>query len=100
MNISGVQYRKAETSSVVWLYVVDQEAMQHQRDRESVREDLWWALRSRVLTDEEMSEVRRYGQSLNTPSNVCYNAHQKALELNAALAMQAELRILALRGKP
>ena len=95
MSVNGTQYRKKEISPGIWQWVVDDEAMQHMRDQERERQTLWWDLRTRVLNNDEMERVRRYGSYLNTPSGGSYNCHEKALELNAALAKQAELRILA-----
>lgn len=66
------------------------------RDLESKRESLWWALRSRVLTEEEMEEVRRCGSSLNVRDGVSYYAEEKSRELGDALYNQARLQLLAM----
>lgn len=51
-----------------------------------------WALRSRVLTEQEMARVADYGDSLNIEPWVSYNAAEKAKELNDALLQQFRLR--------
>lgn len=61
--------------------------------QQQARRDLFWALRSRVLTDEEMQEVSRHGTYLNVEMGQSYRPEEKLAELNAALLTQAILRL-------
>lgn len=62
-------------------------------NREREREDLWWALRTRLLTDDEMKQVRGWGDRLNVALATPYNGSEKRKELNDALANQAMLQM-------
>jgi hypothetical protein len=90
-NINGTQYKPSEVSPGRWQWIVDAEAKQEETHRSS----LYWALRSRVLTDEEMAEVERYGDCLNIQNGMSYSAEAKARELNNALLQQFRLREIA-----
>jgi hypothetical protein len=98
-NINGTQYKVVKVSDGRWEYVVDHEAEEYLRQAESHRAALYWALQSRLLTDEESKEVERYGDSLNTPIGVSYSSTEKKSELQNALYNQARLKILALQSK-
>lgn len=98
MSINGTPYCKKEVEPGKWQWVIDEAGVQFKRDEENRRRDLWWALRSRVLNDEEMEQVRSYGEHLNVREMVSYNATEKALELNDALHKQALLQLAALKG--
>jgi hypothetical protein len=65
---------------------------------EKHRADLYFAMRSRVLTKKEMSEVVDYGESLTTP--LCFNGcfsypEQERRAFNDALLQQFKLRVAA-----
>lgn len=97
LNINGIQYKKAEVSPGHWQWVMDDEAMKHFGERDRHRRDLFWALRSRILTDTEMDEVARYGDDLNIESFVPYSPQEKMREMNDALLQQFKLRAAAKR---
>ena len=64
-------------------------------ERINVRKrELFWALRSRILTEQEMEEVTFYGKYINIEPDVCYNQTEKYMELNAALLQQFKMRLL------
>lgn len=94
-NINGINYKPSEISPGCWQWVVNEEAEKRIRDEEAHRANLYWALRSRVLNDEEMAEVERYGSSLNIQLMVSYSPHEKEMELNNALLQQFRLREIA-----
>jgi hypothetical protein len=94
-NFNGVQYRKVEVSPGEWQWKVNEELHSRIRKEETHRSSLYWALRSRVLTEEEMAEVERYGDRLNIQNGVSYTAEAKARELNNALLQQFRLREIA-----
>ena len=94
-NINGINYKQSEVSPGRWQWVVNEEAEKRIRDEEAHRANLYWALRSRVLNDEEMAEVERYGSSLNIQLMVSYSPHEKEMELNNALLQQFRLREIA-----
>lgn len=92
LSCNGTQYKKSEVSPGKWEWVQDIEAMNSMADRENHRRDLFWALRSRILTDDEMKEVVEYGNSLNIELNQSYFPEEKFKELNEALFQQHRLR--------
>lgn len=92
LNNNGTEYRKVEVSPDHWEWQVDKAAMEAGARYEQQRRDLYWALRSRVLTDDEMAEVTRYGDGLNVEPMVPYRPADKAIELNDALLQQFRLR--------
>jgi hypothetical protein len=94
-NINGRQYKKAEWSPGKWRYVIDQEAEKYTQERDKARRELFWALRSRVLTLAEMDQVKMYGKFLNVEEGVPYMQAEKDAELNAALLQQFNLRLAA-----
>lgn len=93
MNCNGTAYKKEEVERGRWQWVVDEKMMKYARDREQHRQDLYWALRSRVLSDDEMREILQYGDGLNVTPNTPYYAADKAKELNEALLQQHRLRL-------
>jgi len=95
LNINGTPYRKEEVEPEKWQWIVDEASLKRQREWEQERRDLWWALRSRLLTDEEMEEVKRQGSWLNVEPMQSYNRTEKAMELTDALHKQALLRLAA-----
>lgn len=70
---------------------------QQERDK---RHRLMWAMRSRVLTDEEMALVERYGTRLNIDMGVNYKEEEKRKELNDLLFQQFRLRAASKKGNP
>jgi hypothetical protein len=64
-------------------------------DYEKRRNDLWFAMRTRPLTDEELAEAEGWGRMLNIQMRVSYNEGQKASELADAWALQGVLRATA-----
>ena len=63
------------------------------------RRDLRFALVSRVLTDEEMSEVASGGLSFFIEPNVSYFEIDKIKEMNECLLQQFKLRAVAASAK-
>jgi hypothetical protein len=99
LNVNGTCYKKEEVEPGRWQWVVNEEAERLSREYENHKADLWWALRTRVLSDEEMQEVRSYGDFLNVRPMVSYNAEEKRRELDNALANQAMLQIAAMKAE-
>ncbi len=64
-------------------------------EMEAPKRELWWTLRTRALTDEELQRVREVGYGLCIDTRYPYNEHEKRMEFNAALAEQARIRLLA-----
>lgn len=66
------------------------------------RRNLYWALRTRVLTDEEMGRVASLGISLCIEPMTPYREIDKIRELNEALLQQFKLRAITsqLKGDP
>lgn len=95
MNANGTQYRKTEVEPGKWQWTIDQEAMESKARSDQARRDLYWALRTRVLTADEMSRVQQMGLWLVTEENVSYYEADKQRELNDALLQQFKLRIAA-----
>ena len=92
ININGIHYKKKEVEPGKWQFVVNEELERIAAERQRHRRELFWALRSRVLTDKEMAEVGEYGRSLNIEPMVCYKQEDKDKELNAALLQQFRMR--------
>lgn len=65
-------------------------------DYESRLDELWWALRSRVLTDDEMAEVERARERLVIRIGVLYSQADVEKRFNEGLLQQFRL-ILAER---
>ncbi len=63
--------------------------------REKRRRELGFALVSRVLTPEEMSEVAEMGPNLYVERMVAFNPTDKRHEFNDALLRQFQMRIIA-----
>jgi hypothetical protein len=90
----GVQYERKEVSPGRWQWTPNTEVYLETQAREATRKALYWALRSRVLSDEEMAQVDRYGDQLNIDLGKSYMPTDKARELNDALAQQMRLRMM------
>ena len=65
------------------------------REYEQRKLDLYFALRTRVLTDEEWAQVVEHGDHLNISSLQPYFATEKMKELNDAYLQQFKLRLAA-----
>lgn len=76
-------------------WVVDDEALKRLADEEKHKADLYWALRSRVLTSKEMAEVAQYGSKLLVHPMQPYFQEEIDREFNAALLQQFILRTAA-----
>lgn len=94
-NINGVPYIKAEVSPGKWQWVVDENTQRLDRENDQYKRDLYWALRSRILTDEEMARVKSYGVNLIIESMVPFRTEDKQRELNEALLQQFNMRLAA-----
>lgn len=70
----------------------DQDQMRRDHDRH--RSELFSALRTRVLTDDEMREALAYGDMINIQENVSYYPEEKARERADAFQRQIILRLL------
>lgn len=92
LNLNGTQYKKVESEPGCWQWVVDQEIMERNRSYETRRAELWWALYTRVISDEEMDEVLRYGEGISLPYNRPYHPGKKQRELSEAFVAQERLR--------
>jgi hypothetical protein len=75
-----------------------QESQQSYMER--MRHDLFTALTSRVLTEEEMARAVAFGSSLNIGFGEKHDPAQKERELSDALETQARLRRAATAGTP
>lgn len=95
VNFGSGQYSAKEVSPGRWQWVYDEEANAWINQMQSRRRELFWALRTRVLTNEEMAEALEHGDSLNIENMVPYTAAEKSRELNEAYYQQARLRSLA-----
>lgn len=93
--VNGTPYHKVEVAPGKWRWEINSEVLHYMRAREKAKRELFWALRSRVLTGDEMAEVGRLGDRLNIESYVPYNPKEKSDELNAALLQQFRLRAIA-----
>ena len=64
-NCNGIPYFRKEVSPGKWQWVIDQESLRRSNEWDQQRRDLYWALQTRVLTDDEMAQVKNYGSRLN-----------------------------------
>ncbi len=87
-------YRKDQTTGKLKF---DEEATrkeaEYARDRKQRKADLWFALRSRVLTTEEMELVISYDYTLLVPENASFNPAELEKRFNEGLLQQFKLRI-------
>jgi hypothetical protein len=96
-TINSTPYKKEEVEPGRWQWVVNQEAQQRLREYEQRESDLWWALRTRVLTDEEMAEVRQHDYHLLARNMQPYNEDNLKRQFDRALVTQLYLRMDAAR---
>ena len=91
MNLNGTQYLKVEVAPDKWEWAVDEKAMAHLRQIEQSRRDLYWALRSRVLTVKEMAQVKQYDYHIIVEPMTPYREEDVRRQFNDALLQQANL---------
>ena len=90
---NGVQYA-CQKSKDGYQWQVDHAAMKESRKREEDKSNLYWAMRTRILTKAEMKRALAYGDYLNVSEGVSYNEEEKKHELNDAYYQQARLKAL------
>lgn len=95
LNVNGIAYMKSEVSPGHWQWIEDEESNRLEAEMESKRRNLYWALQTRVLTEEEEMEAHNYGTSLNLESMVSYREEEKRRELQDAWFQQRRLQMLA-----
>lgn len=93
-NRNGVYYKQEQVSPDEWRWAIDDEMNDRVAGLEKSRRDLYWALRSRILTDEEMARVASYGDSLVIEQMESYDPAGKQKELNDALLQQFRMRAI------
>ncbi len=98
LSSNGVPYKKAEVSPGRWQWVVNKEAQERERKWQADIADLYSALRTRVLTDEEFDRAKSLGLSLVTRLMVPYYEQEKRRELDEAFLQQYRLREIANRS--
>jgi hypothetical protein len=86
------QFKEQEVSPGKCKMVEDKEGEAETAKMEQHRRDLWWALQTRVLTQEEMAEVRGYGEMINIEPNQPFMEADKQAERNSAFLQQARLQ--------
>lgn len=91
-TFNGVPYCKAETSPGQWQWVVNEEARASMAACEARKRELFRALQTRVLTDEEMAEVEGHGDDINIRNMEPFFEADKQRERNEAFLQQARLR--------
>lgn len=62
---------------------------------EARKGELWQALQTRIVTDEEMEEILAYGDSINVQPMVPYKENEKARARGDAFVTQQRLRFAA-----
>lgn len=81
-------------------YVFDKAAYARQKaDDYRHRHDLYWALRTRLLSVDEMKEVEQLGIALIIEEMQPYRESEKQAELNAALLQQFKIRLMVEESK-
>jgi hypothetical protein len=95
MSTGDFQYKAIDAGNGRCKWVVDEDAMKVLYKIQQDKKDLYWALRTRPLTDAEMVEVEQEGIMLITPTGVPYNEAEKERELNDALLQQYKIRAIA-----
>ena len=94
------QYKTVEIAPGSYQWTINEDAMAHKRQEYERRHELMWALRSRVLSDEEMAEVSTWGEHLNIDEGIPFSREEKMRELNSLLLQQFQLRAAARAEKP
>lgn len=93
------QYKTVEVSPGKCKWVINEDAMKASADRETHRQNLVTAMRSRLLTADEMQEVTQLGLVLVTPTGIPYIEADKQRELNDLYFQQFRFRAEAERSK-
>jgi hypothetical protein len=99
------QYQTLSTGDTMYAcspdgkWVVDKAAMKAVADDDEAKKNLYWALRTRVLTDKEMEQVRQEGVDLLIHNGETFNDVEKEKELNDALVTQFRIRAIAAQTK-
>lgn len=75
--------------------VIDKDLVQITQKLDKKHDDLYWALRTRVLTDDEMAQVRRSGTALLMHGGETYSVSELEREFNGALLLQFQMRLVA-----
>lgn len=88
---NGVPYKCSSDGK----WVINKEAVVDQEKEQKHKYDLYWALRSRVLTSDEMKEVEQYGIYLIVTPMTPFDESEKNREFNDALLQQFRLRLAA-----
>ena len=90
IQIDGIPYVCKDGS-----LVINSEALKAMDDADKKKADLYWALRTRVLTDDELEQVRNIGTWLVISRNMPFIEKDITEEYNNALYHQAKLRLAA-----
>lgn len=98
MNVNGTPYHKVEVSPGRWQWVVNEESRKAVVDSDNRKRELLAALRTRVLTDEELREVLAHGDDLNIYNWEPYRPEAKQRELIEALLAQLRIRADSANG--
>lgn len=88
------QYEQKEVSPKHWQWVLDEEDLKRSEEEEKKKYDLWVALQTRPLTNEEMTKVLAYGDALNTPLGTSYDPVQKSKILQNAYVNQFKMQLI------
>ena len=95
LNVNGTAYMKSEVSPGRWQWVKDEKSNRRMAEMESKRRNLYWALQTRALSEEEEIKALGYGSGLNIDLNVPYRESDKRRELQDAWFQQRRLQLLA-----
>jgi hypothetical protein len=95
-GVSGGGWDTSIISCINGKWTVDEAATKAMHEREEKerkhRHDLYWALRTRVLTPQEMKEVEQYDYYLVVNEIAGYSQEEKLKEFNDALLQQFKLQ--------
>lgn len=92
MSSGFTQYKRNEDDSA---WIIDEEANKSMAAHHTRKTELAWALRTRVLTEEEMGIVASYDYHLITNSGQSYNETEVRRQFNDMLLQQFRLRAAA-----
>jgi len=92
MTTGYTVYKAVDAANGRCKWVIDHGMMRALAEEEAHRQALWWALRSRPLTDAEMAEVAQMGLFLVIQMGAPYQEDEKMRELSDALLQQFRLR--------
>ena len=91
-------YKCSSEGKVVIDHEISDSITKNYQDDIEKKRKLYWALRTRVLTDQEMAEVERLDLMLIIPYDMPFKESEKRAEFNAALLQQFRIRDIARRG--